>query len=130
MSAGSQLRRLSIAFLSFYATMESKGVYKGGAALGVHCANPQCGAISTSGSWRRGWPLVDGENANLCNRWALGGGSRLEGWHLVRTVGPGTPCPRQSLVTGITGRLTNKGILKGVSQVWAALGKGQAGLPS
>ncbi|GAB4818034.1 hypothetical protein N2152v2_005080 [Parachlorella kessleri] len=48
--------------------MESKGVYKGGAATGVHCANPQCGTTSTSGSWRRGWPVDDGENANLCNR--------------------------------------------------------------
>jgi hypothetical protein len=42
-------------------------VYRGGSAAGVQCA--ACGETSTSGSWRRGWNLIDKEsNANLCNK--------------------------------------------------------------
>jgi hypothetical protein len=42
-------------------------VYQGGSAQGVSCV--LCHSTETSGSWRRGWPVLDGnKNANLCNR--------------------------------------------------------------
>lgn len=42
-------------------------VYQGGSAQGVRCV--LCHSTETSGSWRRGWPVLDGnKNANLCNR--------------------------------------------------------------
>ena len=42
-------------------------VYQGGSAQDVSCV--LCHSTETSGSWRRGWPVLDGnQNANLCNR--------------------------------------------------------------
>ena len=47
--------------------LKDEEVYQGGSAVGVQCV--LCHATSTSGSWRRGWPLRnESENANLCNR--------------------------------------------------------------
>eukprot|EP00976_Prorocentrum_cordatum_P091637 1188603-Prorocentrum_minimum.AAC.3 len=44
---------------------EAIPTFKGGRA-GVMCATEGCGKIRTS-LWRRGWPLKNGEYANLCN---------------------------------------------------------------
>ncbi|XP_024005140.1 B3 domain-containing transcription repressor VAL2 isoform X2 [Eutrema salsugineum] len=32
------------------------------------CMNAQCGAASTSGEWKRGWPMRSGELASLCDK--------------------------------------------------------------
>lgn len=42
-------------------------LYQCGSAQGVECI--VCHAQDTSGSWRKGWPVRDGNgHANLCNR--------------------------------------------------------------
>ncbi|KAH0935963.1 hypothetical protein HID58_013080 [Brassica napus] len=32
------------------------------------CMNAQCGSTSTSGEWKRGWPMRSGELASLCDK--------------------------------------------------------------
>ncbi|KAH0871532.1 hypothetical protein HID58_078554, partial [Brassica napus] len=41
-----------------WSTMESTKV----------CMNAQCGSTSTSGEWKRGWPMRSGELASLCDK--------------------------------------------------------------
>lgn len=51
------------------AVLAHEQLYAGGAASDVVCCS--CGATTTSGSWRKGWPIEGTDHwANLCNRYA------------------------------------------------------------